>query len=66
MPSALPVNQSNMNYACVVFVGGIAIAAGWYALKGKQYDGPRTTETTEVLARQPSHASATRKTGQNA
>jgi len=61
MPSYLPVDQSSMNYACVVFVGGIAIAAGWYVIKGKQYDGPRTTETTEVLARQPSNVSATRK-----
>ncbi|GAB1730424.1 hypothetical protein NU195Hw_g1633t1 [Hortaea werneckii] len=61
MPANLPVTQSGMNYACVVFVGGIAIAAGWYVIKGKQYDGPRTTETTEVLARQPSNVSATRK-----
>jgi len=50
MPSALPVNLSSMNYASVVFVGGIAIAFAWYYIHGRKvYSGPAVTEVTEDL-----------------
>lgn len=41
MPSGLPVALSTMNYASAVFVGGIAVAGGWYLAWGsKNYTGP--------------------------
>lgn len=50
MPSALPVTLSSMNYASVVFVGGLAISFAWYYIRGrKSYSGPQITETTEDL-----------------
>ena len=41
MPTTLPVDVTTINYACVVFVAVIIIAAGWYWVWGHQnYEGP--------------------------
>ncbi|KAL4886155.1 putative amino acid permease [Aspergillus karnatakaensis] len=49
MPSYLPVTTMTVNYSCVVFVGFIAAAAGWYWLWGyKGFEGPKVGEL-EVL-----------------
>ncbi|KAH9815347.1 amino acid transporter [Teratosphaeria destructans] len=41
MPTALPVTKVSMNYASVVLVGFMAIAAIWYAIHSrKSYKGP--------------------------
>ncbi|CRG87026.1 Polyamine transporter TPO5 [Talaromyces islandicus] len=41
MPTTLPVSATTINYACVVFVAVIIIAAGWYWIWGHQnYQGP--------------------------
>lgn len=41
MPTTLPVTAETINYACVVFVAVIVIAAGWYWFWGHQnYQGP--------------------------
>lgn len=41
MPSALPVTETSMNYASVVFVAGVVASAVWYAISGrKYYHGP--------------------------
>lgn len=41
MPSFLPVTLTTMNYASVVFVGGMTIAFAWYYIWGrKNYQGP--------------------------
>ncbi|KAL9026261.1 MAG: hypothetical protein Q9196_005043 [Gyalolechia fulgens] len=43
MPTALPVDQTTMNYASVVLMGFMAIAAAWYiiyARKERPYDAP--------------------------
>ncbi|KAK4130804.1 amino acid transporter [Trichocladium antarcticum] len=43
MPAYLPVTAATVNYAPVVFVGFVAIAAAWYAAWGrKNYRGPPT------------------------
>lgn len=36
MPAALPVTAVSMNYAIVVFVGFMAIAAGWYLIHARK------------------------------
>lgn len=47
MPSGLPVDAESMNYASVVFVGGLAIAFAWYYIWGRSnYNGP-TMEVVE-------------------
>jgi hypothetical protein len=41
MPTTLPVTAATINYACVVFVAVIIIAAGWYWIWGHEnYQGP--------------------------
>ncbi|KAJ9635053.1 uncharacterized protein PV06_10938 [Exophiala oligosperma] len=41
MPTALPVTEVTMNYASVVLVGFLAIAAFWYAVHARKvYTGP--------------------------
>ncbi|KAL4890275.1 putative GABA transporter [Aspergillus ambiguus] len=43
MPSYSTVTLETMNYACVVFVGVVAISAAWYLVWGhKNYVGPPT------------------------
>ncbi|GAB7359478.1 hypothetical protein MBLNU230_g6124t1 [Neophaeotheca triangularis] len=45
MPSALPVDTESMNYASVVFVGGVFISAAYYFIRGrKHYAGPPTND----------------------
>ncbi|KAH6957862.1 amino acid/polyamine transporter I [Ilyonectria sp. MPI-CAGE-AT-0026] len=45
MPSALPVSETTMNYASVVFVGATVISGVWYWVWGrKNYAGPPTHE----------------------
>ncbi|EIW60115.1 amino acid transporter [Trametes versicolor FP-101664 SS1] len=49
MPAALPVDQSTMNYASVVFVGFAAISAVWYMISGRfHYRGPPGVHDTDV------------------
>lgn len=36
MPTVLPVTRVSMNYASVVFVGFLAIAAAWYAVYARK------------------------------
>lgn len=41
MPTSIPVDLETMNYACVVFVGIVAISGLWYLVWGhKNYVGP--------------------------
>lgn len=48
MPSAVPVDLETMNYACVVFVAGVAFAGIWYAIRGrKTYQGPPAPVDTD-------------------
>lgn len=48
MPSALPVDLNNMNYASVVFVAGVVFSAAWYAIRGrKTYQGPPAPVDTD-------------------
>lgn len=45
MPTALPVTATSMNYASVVLVGFMAIAAVWYGMYSrKSYKGPPASE----------------------
>jgi amino acid transporter len=45
MPTSIPVSKDTMNYACVVFVGFVAISGLWYAVWGKKnYIGPALEE----------------------
>ena len=45
MPTVLPVTEVNMNYASVVLVGFMAMAAAWYVFHArKTYKGPPTSE----------------------
>ncbi|KAI4227047.1 MAG: hypothetical protein L6R40_008230 [Gallowayella cf. fulva] len=45
MPTALPVDKTTMNYASVVLVGFMAIAALWYVIYArKAYKGPPATD----------------------
>lgn len=49
MPAYLPVTAATVNYAPVVFVGFVAIAALWYAVWGrKNYNGPPTEQFNET------------------
>lgn len=49
MPSALPVDASTVNYACVVFVSFLLIAAVWYWIWGrKNYQGPTVYAVEDV------------------
>lgn len=53
MPSYLPTTADTMNYASVVFVGGVTISAVWYFVWGrKNYQGPPAKE--EDIARRRS------------
>ncbi|KAJ5248705.1 Amino acid/polyamine transporter I [Penicillium chermesinum] len=48
MPTALPVTSTSMNYASVVFVGFLAIAAVWYLVYArKHYKGPPESDALE-------------------
>jgi amino acid transporter len=42
MPTALPVTSITMNYASVVLVGFMAMAAGWYFIYAKRGESPHT------------------------
>lgn len=45
MPAFLPVTAATVNYAPVVFVGFVSIAAAWYGVWGrKNYHGPPREE----------------------
>ncbi|KAJ5855788.1 Amino acid/polyamine transporter I [Penicillium soppii] len=48
MPTALPVTAVSMNYASVVFVGFMAISAGWYVIYArKYYKGPPESDALD-------------------
>lgn len=50
MPTFMAVTKENMNYASVVFVGFVIVAAVWYWVWGhKNYRGP-PTESFEIAA----------------
>ena len=45
MPTVLPVTEVIMNYASVVLVGFMAMAAAWYVIHArKTYKGPPASE----------------------
>ncbi|EIW76916.1 amino acid transporter [Coniophora puteana RWD-64-598 SS2] len=49
MPAVIPVTQSSMNYASVVFVGFGLFSAVWYMIDGRHhYTGPPVPEVTEM------------------
>lgn len=55
MPSALPVTLDGMNYACIVFVGGLSISLLYYFVHGRHhYVGPPTEGGTEEVTRRRS------------
>ncbi|KAJ5281883.1 hypothetical protein N7478_007255 [Penicillium angulare] len=48
MPTVLPVTPTSMNYASVVFVGFMAIAAVWYVVYArKHYKGPPESDALD-------------------
>lgn len=49
MPTALPVTRVSMNYASVVFVGFMTIAAIWYAVYARKCKTPRRLYMVVVL-----------------
>jgi len=54
MPTTVPVTDTSMNYASVVFVGLLAIAMAWYFIWGrKNYEGPPIRDE-DVIARRRS------------
>jgi len=58
MPAALPTTTETMNYASVVFVGGVSISGLWYVVWGrKNYQGPPAKEE-DVARRRSSVISA--------
>ncbi|KEF63234.1 uncharacterized protein A1O9_01211 [Exophiala aquamarina CBS 119918] len=58
MPSFLPTTADTMNYASVVFVGGVSVSAAWYFIWGRaNYQGPPAKEE-EVARRRSSVISA--------
>lgn len=60
MPTFKDVTVDTMNYASVVFVGYVAIAAVWYWVWGhKNYVGP-PTEAVEVEAPSETHVGKTK------
>ncbi|KAH8682537.1 amino acid/polyamine transporter I [Xylariales sp. PMI_506] len=49
MPTALPVTESSMNYAIVVFLGFMALSAIWYAVYARKvYQGPPESDGLTV------------------
>jgi hypothetical protein len=52
MPAAFPVTGNTMNYASVVFLGGILVSMIWYIVWGrKNYKGPPITDEDEINRR---------------
>ncbi|KAH9995146.1 amino acid transporter [Xylariaceae sp. FL0662B] len=49
MPTALPVTESSMNYAIVVFVGFMVLSAVWYGIYARKiYHGPPASDGLTV------------------
>ncbi|KIV94588.1 hypothetical protein PV10_02341 [Exophiala mesophila] len=58
MPAYLPTTADTMNYASVVFVGGVTVSAAWYFIWGRaNYQGPPAKEE-DVARRRSSIISA--------
>ncbi|KAK7448418.1 hypothetical protein VKT23_013681 [Stygiomarasmius scandens] len=54
MPAVIPVTQSSMNYASVVFVGFAVISAIWYMINGRfHYRGPPVPESQVTSGSSP-------------
>ncbi|RMD40297.1 hypothetical protein DV735_g4822, partial [Chaetothyriales sp. CBS 134920] len=55
MPAVIPINSQTMNYASVVFAGGMLISLLWYFIWGaKNYKGPPAKDEDEIVRRRSS------------